>query len=125
MLLITTILLGGAQFFFGGRRLLQSARLRRLAVICLAERAEYLRQLNYTQLVDSLNESATEVKYGQYSLWRTTLLQNIDDALDGTGSADTDANPIDYKKVKIVVAWSARPADCVSATIIAAEDYQP
>ena len=124
MLLITTILLGGVQFFFGGRTHLQQARIRRLAAICLTERAEYVRQLGYSGVTDALNEDNIEVQFGSQSLQRSTIVQEIDDSLDGTGTTDADSDPVDYKHVKIVVGWSESSPDQVSATVILTEDYQ-
>jgi prepilin-type N-terminal cleavage/methylation domain-containing protein len=125
MLLITTILLGGVQFFFGGRTHLQKARMRRLATICLTERAEYLRQLGYSGVSDVINEYEVAVQYGSQSLWRSTIVQEIDDDLDGMGTDDADSNPVDYKNVKIVVGWLGTSPGNISATVILTEDYQP
>ena len=124
MLLITTILLGGVQFFFGGRTHLQQARMRRLAAICLTERAEYLRQLGYSGVSAALNENQVEVQYGSQSLQRSMIVQYVDDDLDGTGSDDADSNPVDYKNVKIIIGWSGSSPDQVSATVILTRDYQ-
>jgi len=124
MLLITTILLGGVQFFFGGRTHLQQARMRRLAAICLTEQAEYVRQLGYSGVTDALNEDNIEVQFGSQSLQRSTIVQEIDDSLDGTGTDDADSDPVDYKHVKIVVGWSESSPDQVSATVILTKDYQ-
>jgi len=124
MLLITTILLGGVQFFFGGRTHLQQARMRRLAAICLTERAEYLRQLGYSGVSAALNEDNVAVQFGSQCLQRSTIVQEVDDSLDGTGTDDADSNPVDYKHVKIVVGWSGTSADRISATVILSEDYQ-
>jgi prepilin-type N-terminal cleavage/methylation domain-containing protein len=125
MLLITMILLGGVQFFFGGRTHLQKARMRRLATICLTERAEYLRQLGYSGVSDVINEYEVAVQYGSQSLWRSTIVQEIDDDLDGMGTDDADSNPVDYKNVKIVVGWLGTSPGNISATVILTEDYQP
>jgi Tfp pilus assembly protein PilV len=124
MLLITTILLGGVQFFFGGRGHLQKARMRRLAAICLTERAEYLRQLGYSGVSDALNEDNVEVQFGSQRLQRSTIVQEVDDDLDGTGTDDADSNPVDYKNVKIVVGWLGTSPSRISATVILTEDYQ-
>jgi len=124
MLLITTILLGGVQFFFGGRTHLQKSRMRRLAAICLTERAEYVRQLGYSGVTDALNEDNIEVQFGSQSLQRSTIVQEIDDSLDGTGTDDADSNPVDYKNVKIIVGWWGNSLDQISATVILTEDYQ-
>jgi len=124
MLLITTILLGGVQFFFGGRGHLQKARMRRLAAICLTERAEYLRQLGYSGVSDTLNEDQVEVQFGSQTLWRSTIVQEVDDDLDGTGTDDADSDPIDFKNVKIIVDWSGSSPNGISATVILTEDYR-
>jgi len=124
MLLITTILLGGVQFFFGGRTHLQQARMRRLAAICLTERAEYVRQLGYSGVTDALNEDNIEVQFGSQYLQRSTIVQEVDDDLDGTGTADADSDPVDYKHVKIVVGWSETSSGRISATVILTKDYQ-
>lgn len=125
MLLTTTILVGGVQFFFGGKKFLHSARCRRLAVICLTERAEYLRRLPYSQLTTLLNESNQPVSLGQYTLRRSTNVRLVDDPLDGTGSSDSDGNPNDYKVIDITVAWSENAHHRVSTSLIFTEDYQP
>jgi hypothetical protein len=125
MLLTTTILVGGVQFFFGGKKFLHDARCRRLAVLCLSERAEYIRRLPYSQVTTILNESDQVVKVGQYTLRRSTNVCSVDDPLDGTGSSDKDGNPNDYKVIEIIVAWSENSHHRVGTSLIFTEDYQP
>lgn len=124
LLLTTTILIGGIQFFFGGKKLLQNARIRRLAAIHLNERAEYLRHLGYSQITTLLNEDQQPISIAKYQFWRKTEVLSIDDPLDGTGSGDRDGNPIDFKQINLQLSWSDQPAAQLRVSLIVGEDYQ-
>ncbi len=78
------------------------------------ERMEYIRSLPYASVgtvggipSGSLAQSESVVLNGT-TYTRRTLVVYVDDPKDGSGAADTNANPADYKAVKVEVAWTSR-----------------
>jgi len=123
MLVMTVVLLGGMQFFIGGRARLDSTAMHRLAVLAAEQRLETARRFSYAQLADSLNETDTPIFLNSRNATRTTIVTNIDDAFDGSGGGDKDANPLDYKMVTTTINWIGAPPEGVSLTLFLDEDY--
>lgn len=87
----------------------------RAGAIALAnERLEYIRSLAYASVgtvggipSGSIAQSEPALLNG-VSYTRRTVAEYVDDPADGTGAADTNGITVDYKIVRVDVAWDSR-----------------
>ena len=105
IVVMTIVVIGGFQLVSVGRERLAVEKYYRLALMEAASRLESARKYSYDALSDSLSETNTSITLGNITAKRTTIVSSIDDNFDGTGASDADANPADYKKIRVTVSW--------------------
>ena len=112
--LMLVIFLGIAAAFELSVDVVTNNKARSGAIALSNERMEYIRSLSYASVgtsggipSGSIPQSETVVLNG-ITYTRRTVVEYGDDPKDGTGAADTNGIPEDYKAVKVDVAWTSR-----------------
>ncbi len=102
MILLMVIFLGSVQYIQVSRGAIAAAAHALKAWQTITNRFEYALALDYSSLTDSLAESGTLLTWDDLQSYRTTIIENVDNPLDGT--APTDTVLPDYLKVTVKIA---------------------
>ena len=100
------IMLGGLNYFTIPQATMAREKMRRSAVTQAQLRMESLLKLEYTAITADSNETATPVTLAKITGSRNTTITTVDDAADGLGGSDADADTVDYKNITVDVTWS-------------------
>ncbi len=110
--LLTTIFVGLFGLLQLGTRLATDSKTRTSALALAQERVEYIRSLPYNSIgtvggnpSGSLATTET-ITLNNTTYTRTTYIVYIDDPKDGSGAADSNGKPNDYKRIKVTVSWT-------------------
>lgn len=103
--IVLTIVLATSVYFTSGNSGFERNRIKRAAFEEVKNRMEEIAISSYYNL-DSMSETAVPVTLGEITGYRDTIVDDIDDALDGTGSGDNDGNTIDYKRIRVILRWT-------------------
>ncbi len=68
---------------------------------------ETLRALDFSAVTSGSNETDTPITLGASSGLRSTTITSVDDAADGLGGSDADADTVDYKTILVTVSWTS------------------
>ena len=101
--LLAIIVLGTTQYFSLSRWEIEKGIRSQLAWANMASRMEKAIDLGYESLQDSLTETSSLVTLSGVRGYRTTIVTNIDDSIDGLAPADTILP--DYADVTVIFAW--------------------
>jgi len=102
MVLLMVIFLGSVQYIQVSRSAIAATAHSLKAWQTITNRFEYALALDYNSLTDSLAESGTLLAWDDLQSYRTTLVENIDDPVDGSTPADTVLP--DYLKITVKIA---------------------
>ncbi|MCM8771620.1 MAG: prepilin-type N-terminal cleavage/methylation domain-containing protein [Candidatus Omnitrophica bacterium] len=113
ILILTIGIFGTLYYFFYSQTNLNLERHRRTALQIAHSRIEFLRTVNYNNLMDYV-ENGVEVDIDEIKGRRFTIIEDINDP------EDADTNP-DYKKITVKVVWyeNKRNNEVVLRTLIA------
>ncbi len=101
IILLSVIFLGSVQYIQVSRVQLADAAHTIKAWQVIANRFEYALALPYSLLSDSLNESGTLLTWDELKSYRSTIVDSVDDPLDG--SSPTDTVLPDYLKITVKI----------------------
>jgi len=102
MALLMVIFLGSVQYIQVSRSSIAAAAHALKAWQTITNRFEYALALDYSSLTDSLAESGTLLAWDDLKSYRTTVVENVDDPVDGSSPADTVLP--DYLKLTVKIA---------------------
>ena len=102
MVLLMVIFLGSVQYIQVSRSAIAATAHSLKAWQTITNRFEYALALDYSSLTDSLAESGTLLAWDDLQSYRTTIIENIDDPVDGSTPADTVLP--DYLKITVKIA---------------------
>ena len=101
------IMVGGLNYYLQPRIIIVREKIRRLAVSAGQQRMETLRTLDFSAVTAPSNETDTPITLGAISGLRSTTVTSVDDAADGLGGSDADADTVDYKTILVTVSWTS------------------
>lgn len=115
IVIMSIIVLGTAQYMIYSHWDIDRGLRRQLAWMNMASRMEQAVDYGYTTLPDSLPETSTSITINNIQAYRTTVVTEVDDPVDGY--YPTDASQPDYYKIQIYLSWFT--TDNVSDTLTA------
>ena len=100
------IMIGGLNYFTLPQATVAREKIKRLAFAAAQQRMETLLALDYTAITADSNETATPVTLATRTASRNTTVTEVDDAADGLGGSDADADLVDYKSITVNITWN-------------------
>ena len=101
------IMVGGLNYYVQPQIIIVREKIRRFAASAVQRRMETLRTLDFSQVTADSNETNTSITLGAISGLRSTTVTSVDDAVDGLGGSDADADTVEYKTILVTVSWTS------------------
>ena len=107
MVFMIIIMVGGLNYYVQPQITIVRQKIKRLAISSAQSSMEIVRALDFTAITPDSNETDTPVALGSIIGLRTATVTTVDDAADGLGGADADADTVDYKTIAVTISWTS------------------